>query len=305
LIPELRQILSALSQAINLRPANDAESINMLNHQSLGGANMRIVASVVLVSIFIFLAAPGAAYEADDAEIRGAAAAGDHTWNALNFPGFYFDADSDLGTEELAATITDGSWLSGDMPYGLVYTATAQAKRFGHSPWGAYRVIGFLGRPFFAGYVNDAEITVTTGSPLKLGEGYELRIRSVDEQGQSLHLQLAKDGQIVDARSISPFKSSATESERTYSYSTVSNGGDKVVIIAAHFKNAFSGADQGIATVSGLWQISEVLQPPATTSGMPRSSRDSTMISTKTWALKFSVQQSQKGIPSAAIRPMA
>ena len=47
--------------------------------------------------------------------------------------------------------------------------------------------------------------------------------------------------------------------DKTYYYKKPVVGDQKnLVIIAAHFKNAFRGADQNLATVDGIWQISDV-----------------------------------------------
>ncbi len=44
------------------------------------------------------------------------------TWNPQNFAGFFYDIKNDLGTENLKFTLTEGNKLSGDSPYGILYT---------------------------------------------------------------------------------------------------------------------------------------------------------------------------------------
>jgi hypothetical protein len=46
--------------------------------------------------------------------------------------------------------------------------------------------------------------------------------------------------------------------DKTYYYKKDVADSDDLVIIAVHFKNAFRGADQNLATIDGTWQISEV-----------------------------------------------
>jgi len=46
--------------------------------------------------------------------------------------------------------------------------------------------------------------------------------------------------------------------DKTYYYKKDVGDSKDLVIIAAHFKNAFRGADQNLATIDGIWQISEV-----------------------------------------------
>ncbi len=223
-------------------------------------------------------------------ELRGAVADADFTWNSQNFAGFYYDIDDDLGTETLTTTITEGNKLSGDAPYGIQYVTTAQQKDFEFENWGYYNVIGFMAKKYFAGYVDDAdvanenevlytestdenvlsdeqlleilvdddeEMTVTSGTPLKLENGYELAIRSIDIDGNKVYLELTKDGAVVDSKVISPSKDNANMADKTYYYKKDVGDSKSVVIIAVHFKNAFRGADQDLATVDGEWQLSD------------------------------------------------
>ncbi len=104
---------------------------------------------------------------------------------------------------------------------------------------------------------DDTEKTVTSGTPMKMEEGYELAIKSIDIDGNKVYLELSKDGSVVDSKVISPSKTDATMADKTYYYKNPAVGDQKkLVTIAAHFKNAFRGADQNLATVDGIWQIS-------------------------------------------------
>jgi S-layer protein (TIGR01567 family) len=221
-------------------------------------------------------------------EIRGQVATADFEWTPQNFAGFYYDIDDDLGTETLKTTITEGNKLQ--EPTGITYTTTAQKKDFDFADWGYYNVIGFLAQKYFAGYVqdpalpaddqilydestdensladeqlqeilmdDDTERTVTSGTPLKLGEGYELAIQSIDIDGNKVYLELTKDGAVIDSKVISPSKDNPTMADKTYYYKTDVGDQNDLVIIGVHFKNAFRGADQNLATVDGIWQISD------------------------------------------------
>jgi S-layer protein (TIGR01567 family) len=220
-------------------------------------------------------------------EVRGQVATGDTTWNPQNFAGFYYDIKDDIGTETLSTTLTDKK-LSGDSPYGVKYETKAQSKEFKFEDWGAFNVMGFLADRYFAGYVSnenpymnllfkestdenslsseqlqkiliddDTEKTVTSGTPLKLAEGYELAIKSIDIDNNKVYLELSKDGSVVDSKFVSPSKTNAIMADKTYYYKNPQVGDQKkLVTIAAHFKNAFRGADQNLATVDGIWQIS-------------------------------------------------
>ncbi len=224
-------------------------------------------------------------------EVRGTVAAGDFTWNPQNFAGFFCDIKDDLGTENLTTAITDGNKLSGDSPYGVTYQTVAQRKGFKFEGWGYYNVMGFLSKKYFAGYVqddrlptedqilysestdenslsdeqleeilvdDDTELTVTSCTPLNLDQGYQLAVKSIDIDGNKVYLELYKNGHIFDAKAITPSKGGATLADGTYYYKPERVGSQQeLVTVAVHFKNAFSGAGQDLATVDGQWQISD------------------------------------------------
>ncbi len=81
---------------------------------------------------------------------------------------------------------------------------------------------------------------------MRLEEGYELAIQSIDIDGNKVHVELMKDGQVVDSRVIV----TANEVDDTYVYSWTEG-------IRVHFKNAFRGADQNLATIDSISQTSE------------------------------------------------
>jgi hypothetical protein len=176
--------------------------------------------------------------------IRGTVAEDSFTWTPQNFAGFYYDINQDLGTETLATNLTMGEIakeLSGDAPYGITYTTTAQNKIFERDLWGSYKVIGFLGEKYFAGYnkgVDDGssifymmsidnntlykhqlekilmdgkdEMTFASGAPLMLKEGYELTIKTIDPGGNKVYVELSKNGSVVDSKVVTPSKDGAT-----------------------------------------------------------------------------------------------
>ncbi|HRW82108.1 MAG TPA: S-layer protein domain-containing protein [Methanothrix sp.] len=217
-------------------------------------------------------------------EIRGPVATvenGAYTWGPQEFAGFYYDIDDDIGTESITLTITDGDIL--DEPNGIVYNTVAQPDDFDFDEWGQYMTIGFLAEEYFAAYVegsylfddstdenlmadeelskilydDDEERTFTSGTPLPLEEGYELAIQSIDLDGNKVYVQLMKDGAVVDSAVVEPSKDGATLEDKTYTYKADLGDTEDIVVIAVHFKNAFRGSDQDLATVDGIWQISD------------------------------------------------
>jgi len=219
-------------------------------------------------------------------EVRGAVATDTATWTADDFAGFYYDIDDDIKTESMTMTVSEGKKLL--EPDGVTYNTQAMADDFEFEDWGQYNVIGFMADKYFAGYLDtpdttddilftesddenvlsdeqllkilvddDDEMTVTSGTPLKLEEGYELSIKSIDIDGNKVYLELSKDGSVVDSKVISPSADNAGMKDKTYYYKKDIGDSKDVVIVAAHFKNAFRGADQNLATVDGLWQLSD------------------------------------------------
>ena len=61
--------------------------------------------------------------------------------------------------------------------------------------------MGSLGRYLID---NDDEHTITSGSVLPLEDGYELRVKEVDVNGNKAYMALAKDGKEIDSKVISP-----------------------------------------------------------------------------------------------------
>jgi S-layer protein (TIGR01567 family) len=204
-------------------------------------------------------------------------------WDPANFAGFYYDVDENLGTERLVLTIT-GDAL--EEPDGVVYMTSGQMKEFENEVWGGRWTIGFLGEEYFASYEegttfdaylyhdsadpnlmaaemlsrvlidDDEKRTLTSSTPLKLAEGYELMIKSVDPTGK-VSLELQKDGRSVDTGMVEPSKNGATVQDKTYTYNMEMGDAKKIVTIAVHFKNAYVSGDQRMAIVDGVWQISD------------------------------------------------
>ncbi len=194
-----------------------------------------------------------------------------YTWTPQSFSGFFYDLKNDVGTESLTVTLSGRSVGSGD----LVYSTTAQDTDFEFGDWGSYQVIGFMAEKYFAGYkagdifdndrslISDGQLrqvlvdsndesTITTGSVLPLEEGYELRIKQIDINGNKVYLSLAKDGDEVDSKVISPDNLKSA----TYKYE-VDVAGEKTSLVLAHISNVFASTESALVTVDGLFQISD------------------------------------------------
>ena len=197
----------------------------------------------------------------------------EYTWTPQTFSGFFYDLKNDVGTEKLTVRLqTSGRSIdSGD----LTYSTEAQDTDFEFSDWGSYQVIGFMADKYFAGYkandffdkdrslINDGQLrrvlmdssdesTITTGSVMPLEEGYELRIKQIDLDGNKVYLALAKDGEEVDSKVVSPDNLKSA----TYQYK-VDIAGEDTAIVLAHISNVFASAESALVTVDGLFQISD------------------------------------------------
>lgn len=197
------------------------------------------------------------------------------TWSPYNFEGFYYDIDDDVGTENLSVRITGNKIEDED----LVYETNPRPVEFEFQRWGDYDVIGFMADKYFAGYNEDTEFTdessiinegelrkvlidsdeestISTGSVLPLEEGYELRIKQVDINGNKVYMALAKNGEEIDSRVVTP-SSSASDSEANFLYKIDIGSETEVPIIAAHIQSVFRGTEADLATVDGIFQVSD------------------------------------------------
>jgi S-layer protein (TIGR01567 family) len=200
---------------------------------------------------------------------------GTYTWTPQSFSGFFYDLKNDVGTERLTIDLpSSGRSIDSN---GLTYSTKAQDTDFQFGDWGSYQVIGFMADKYFAGYnagvvsstnrslINDGQLrkvlvdsdnesTLTTGSALPLEEGYELRIKQIDINGNKVFLSLAKDGEEVDSKVVSP--ESGNPKSSTYKYE-VDVSGEKTPIVLAHISNVFASTESDLVTVDGLFQISD------------------------------------------------
>jgi len=166
-------------------------------------------------------------------------------------------------------------------------------KSFEFADWGAYRFAEISGKRYFAAYLeeltqkmpdagnsipylwqkskgrdlqingqisevlmDDKEERTLTSEPLKLKEGYELAIISIDIDGNEVYIELSKDDSIVDSKVISPSKEGATTADQTYYYKSNVGRTEKIVQIAVYFENIFRESGQNKAIIGGVFQIS-------------------------------------------------
>jgi hypothetical protein len=94
---------------------------------------------------------------------------------------------------------------------------------------------------------------------IKLQEGYELVLKGINSDGQ-VYLQLLKNGQLVDESFISPpiYNAGIVDMpDKTYYYRTDLGDTRNIILIAVHFRSVYKDAEQPMAMVDGIWQISD------------------------------------------------
>ncbi|HNX38938.1 MAG TPA: S-layer protein domain-containing protein [Methanothrix sp.] len=154
---------------------------------------------------------------------------------------------------------------------GFMYSSTMRAKNYDYEQWGSYYVIPFLGNLWFAGYdkkengktssqnlfdhekigqiLIDREIVQKSlfAGNYSLEEGYEVRIRDVDED--KILIQLAKNGVLQDT--------SVVASNTTYIFKKDLGDVEDMPIIKLHVSNIFSNGSTAFATIDAIFQISD------------------------------------------------
>jgi S-layer protein (TIGR01567 family) len=191
-------------------------------------------------------------------------------WTPFNFEGFYYNIDDNVSTESLVIEKFNGRTINNDM---LVYSAKPARVEFEHKGWGNYEVVGFMAGKYFAGYPentfgnsnsvsvlsdsilskvlidDDNKKSLFTGSSLALENGYSLKAAEVDVNGNVVHVQLEKDGKVIDDGFIS--------SNADYVYRANLAGAKDVPMIAVHFSQIFKGTEVDAVFVQGIFQISD------------------------------------------------
>lgn len=194
-----------------------------------------------------------------------------YTWTPQTYSGFYYDLDTGEGSETMTVQLTAGSRsIQRD---GLQYETTPIETEFEYGDWGSYQVIGFMAERYFAGYttnssfINDEISAISsgqlskilidsddrrslyTGSSLILEEGYSLNIVEVDVNGDTVWVQLEKDGDVIDDGFLS--------SNRNYVYETDLGEVDDLPLISIHLDQIFRGTETNAVFVDGIFQVSD------------------------------------------------
>jgi len=193
----------------------------------------------------------------------------EYTWNPQSFSGFYYDLDTDEGSETL--TIEDIDRSLGK--YDITYETSPISIDFEQDIWGTYEVIGFMADRYFAGYTSstsfasdsdslldeeqlskvlldtDKKYNIRSGTPLELEEGYDLRIAEFGSGGDAVMVALFKDGEKVTEDIV--------EQDDTFVYEKDLGGAKNMPIIAIYFDSIFVGTETSTIVIEGIFQISD------------------------------------------------
>ncbi|KKG11749.1 S-layer protein [Methanosarcina sp. 2.H.T.1A.6] len=194
-----------------------------------------------------------------------------YTWTPQTYSGFYYDLDTGVGSENMTIQLTEGS--RSVQRNELQYETRPIKTEFEFGDWDSYQVIGFMAEKYFAGYTENSSFvkddisvisegqlskiltdsddrkSLYTGSSLILEEGYSLNIVEVDINGDTVWVQLEKDGDVVDEDFLS--------SNSDYVYETKLGAAEDVPLIAVHLAQIFSGRETNAVFVEGIFQISD------------------------------------------------
>jgi len=245
----------------------------MLQFQVYGGHKYRIeFAILMLATVLIAGIYPVSGQFVDRVWDQNRNTGTDYTWNSYNFPGFYYDLDDDLTTEELTISNIGRTIAAGD----IIYKTSPIEIKSNYSGFGKYMIIGFMADRYFAGYTLNSVISgnreintignsqlqrvlfddedkrvVFEGGTLTLGEGYVLKLKQIDIGAgpRQVWFTLLKDGSEVD--------NGVVGAGNTYIYTKNVGSMNDLPILAVRIDSVFSGGELNAAFIKGLFQISD------------------------------------------------
>lgn len=197
-----------------------------------------------------------------------------YTWTPAIYSGLWYDTDKGIYTENITLTISasDRQINSENAKYVTEYKPIP----FEYAEWGSYRVIGWQGEPYFAGYTRSSsgnmstaqfansnistllnykiypvlldksdEKSISASDSYSLENGYKITIKDVDENNKQFRMSLEKNGNVVKEETVS--------NNTTFVYEKALDNVGTIPIIAVHVK----GLNGSKAVINGVFQISE------------------------------------------------
>ncbi|MDD1748899.1 MAG: hypothetical protein LUO89_03390, partial [Methanothrix sp.] len=221
-----------------------------------------MAAAAMLVILFGLFSSASAQEPLEAAYVRGHVSYGSDIWRADDFGWFYYDLDKDLGGEELRIDMQGRTAEKGH----IVYSSKTWSQQFEYEPWGSFKSVAFLGKPYLAGYYDssftdeisslgkgelravlmdeDSIQTFNYNTTLPLKEGYVLAAAEVSEKKGTVNFILLKNGK--------PVYGSVVSIGDSFVYKV-----NDVPVILVHLANAMRGSGEAFAEVDGIFQISD------------------------------------------------
>lgn len=197
-----------------------------------------------------------------------------YTWTPAMYAGLWYDIDRGVYTESITLKISASDrQITAE---NAEYFTEVKAMRFAYAEWGSYKVIGWQGEPYFAGYTRAAsgnnsttqftnnnvstlfnekiykvltdsndERKFSSGDVYNLENGYKLRISDINESRKEFKIVLERNGNEV--------KSETVSSDGTFVYERSLDGAGTIPVIVIHSKTV----DGEKAVINGIFQVSE------------------------------------------------
>ena len=184
-----------------------------------------------------------------------------YTWDARSFSGFHYDLNTGQGKEYMTITNIGRIINTGD----IYYQTTISDMSFEYSEWGVYKGIGFMGDKYFTDsdstnrlskvLIDESENGYNRiyfpGQYIALEEGYSVKVNQIDTKSSNVFLALEKDGEIVT-------NSIVNNSNPTFIYEKEISG-KTIPIIMIYVNGIYTGTENSIMTIGGIFQISDNL----------------------------------------------
>lgn len=218
--------------------------------------------ALCLIIAVNILGSASAQQPVEAALVRGQFSSGDDTWAARDFGWFYYDADKDVGGEQLSVDVEGRLAEKGH----IVYSSHAWPSQFEYKPWGSYDVIALLGKHYLAGYpassftdevsalgkgelrevlIDNKDVhTLSYNQSLTLLGGYVLALKEISQGSDVANLVLFKNQK--------PVHMAAVSTGDTYVFKI-----QNIPIILVHLAKSMRGNDSGIIEADGIFQISD------------------------------------------------
>lgn len=197
-----------------------------------------------------------------------------YTWTPAMYSGLWYDIDKGVYTENITLRISASDrQINAD---DAEYITEVKPIRFAYPDWGSYKVIGWQGEMYFAGYTRSAsgnnsttqftssnistlsderiykvlldsndERKFSSGDTYNLENGYKLKISDIDESRKEFRITLERNGSTV--------KNETVSSNGTFVYERSLDSVGTTPVVVIHAKTV----DNGKAVINGIFQISE------------------------------------------------